>query len=571
MADNVDLEEHDSEGAPLEVPDYSGPDLRALLDVESYPASQYPDTEARGSLASSHSTELASLEDFAEFYRISCLYSRVPIPSIWSFLPNDILCIIVENCDRQTLISWSCTNSLFYNLASNILWRSLQILPQDLDGAHRTCRNSFGMDPRIFEKNKEGMLIPFLTNTPFRSHPLKNVVFPLIAGQKPKLPAQRIKFLSVDFRGERRGQETIFQNRKLIVLAFANSIEQMTQLQRCHFEGRVFPQMMKPLLEKKHTLRELALRWGSEYLRATEQGLGPSLVAFNQILDLRVLAGLRQLRTLTIGRLVPQEARGLAEAVVKLRLEVLVVVSAPPADNNDTNRSLVGTKDDESPLLIFLDCVCQLKPMIKTHAGFWEGGLPPTLRHLRLKDLYRSAKSNKKMTILNAIGNCTELRGLELRTMASTQLKIFFQRAQMPALKHLDVSGCRHFLADNEWTALGLPPDCFADGQVSSCGKIGVFRRFLFRHRHHLIDLRISMPAMPVNISDHHSLFFRKWHLDRLRAMSGPIHERMEPNVQNWLNFQRGEWGQSCSIEGFCYVQNIPRPVTMRRLGDMIS
>ncbi|KAL9030189.1 MAG: hypothetical protein Q9196_001659 [Gyalolechia fulgens] len=567
------MAEYDSEGAPLQVPDSHGPDLRALLDVGSYPPSQYPDTEAPGSVTSSHSTQVASPTDLAEFHRIHCLYSRVPIPSIWSRLPNELLCIIVENCDRQTLISWSCTSAFFYNLASNILWKSLHIIPQDLEGAYTTCRNSSGMDMRRFDSNKEGKLILFLTNTlwSFRSRSLgKNVAFSLGGRQEPKLPAQRVKSLSVDFRGVRRGQNNAVQNENLVLSAFTNSIEQMNQLQRCQYEGLIFPQMMKPLEEKRHTLRDLGLRWESEYLPATEHGLGPTLLAFNQILDLRVLAGLRQLRTLTIGRLVPREARGLAEAVVKLKLAVLIVGSAPPADNDDVNRSLVGTNDDESPLLTFLDCVCQLKPMTKTHAGFWEGGLPPTLRQLRLKDLYRPARSNKKRTILNAIGNCTKLQGLELRTMASIQLKIFFQRAEMPSLKHLVVSGCRHFLADKEWMALGLPPDRFGAGDVLGCGTIAAFPRFLFRHRYRLVDLRISMPAMPISISDHYSLLFRKWHLDRLWAMSGPIHERTEPNVQNWLSFHEGEWAQSCSIEGFCYVQNIPRSVTIRHLRNMI-
>lgn len=62
-------------------------------------------------------------------------------------------------------------------------------------------------------------------------------------------------------------------------------------------------------------------------------------------------------------------------------------------------------------------------------------------------------------------------------------------------------------------TALGLPPDCFAVGDV------GLPTITYFIHRHRCIDLRISMPAMPISMRDHYSLFFSESGILDLREL----------------------------------------------------
>ncbi|KAI4191018.1 MAG: hypothetical protein L6R41_000407 [Letrouitia leprolyta] len=409
------------------------------------------------------------------------------MPEIWCGLPNEILCAIIEQSDRETRLAWSCTNTFFYNFASNLLWRSLHITPKNLEGSWNKVVHKNVFDLQKFDGDKKGMLVPFLSHTSFSLYrQCRKLAHSEDYERAPKLPAQRVKFLSIDFSWDKKDQTREFQNQEVIIHAFGESIGGMSQLQRCHYEGRLFADILEMLLDRKtkSTLRELVLRWKSEYVRCTEH------VIISQIPDFRVLAGLGQLRTLSIGRLAPHEARGLAEAVVTLEaLEALEVSSAPPADDNDSQRNLFGTTRNESPLLIFLSRVCQLRPMTKTYAGMW-GGLPSTLQHLRLKDIYRPVKSKKKRTILDAIGNCKKLRRLELRTMATNQLKIFFRHAELPSLTHLSVSGCRHFLQDNRWMALGLSQDCFAAEASSGSGTIKTFTQFMLRHRYHIIFLR---------------------------------------------------------------------------------
>lgn len=584
-----------AQDSPLPIPDYEGPDLRLLIEdtpintsqhpptqtlhrspfgradegpnlqrlIESLPnSSDFPATQSLGRPPSSRSiggsssyasTAVASPSEKAEFLRSVRLWSRDPMPEIWCRLPNEILCTIIEHSDRQTRIAWSCTNAFFYNFSSNLLWKSLHITPKNLEGVYNDW-----LDPNPFnlcepDSDRERMLAPFLG---YANNPLyfefRKLAHPGIQDSAPKLPAQRVKFLNVDFLGLR-----FQQNREVMHRAFHGSLWQMDQLQRCHYEGRVFPRILEILLEKKDTLRELVLRWRSEYLQFSEG------YPTGQTLDFRILSGLSQLQTLKIGRLSPYETWEFAQAVVTLRLEVLEVSSAPPADNNDTRRNLVGTVNLESPLLRFLGFVNQLKPRTKTHAGSWEGGLPSTLKNLTLRDLYRPAKTKKQRVILDAIANCKMLEQLELRTMATLQLKLFFRFAELPSLKHLHVSGCRHFLPDKAWVALGLRPDCFAAQDPSVYGTMETFPRFLHRHRYQIIDLQVTRPAMSIEKSNRDSLHFGKWDLHRCWKICD---QNMDLNVPNLPFFQRGEFGFSCNNEGYCYVRNIPRPVTMRRL-----
>ncbi|KAL8836097.1 MAG: hypothetical protein Q9170_003045 [Blastenia crenularia] len=507
----------------------------------------------------------------------SSSHDKSPHPAIWSALPQELCCMVVEHCDRETQINWSCTNSYFHNFASNILWKSVRIVANDLEAAGMTSSRSFrSKQPKV--KDKNGKLILFLANQSFRRRSSwKAVKFPLMDGQEAKLPAQWIKYLDIDFR-QRDPSLWMYQDRKVISSAVGRAIKSMTQLQFCTFDGAMHPQTLRHLLQKKD-LQGLFLRRRSEWLRpATEDWAlgGQRVPAFNQILNnLRCLATLPHLRILSIARLVPAEARGLAEAVVSLKLVRLLVSAAPPARDDDGARSLVGSCGDESPLILFLQSVCRLSPVIMLDASLVGGGLPSTLQQLTLRDLYRPTRASNEKLILNTVGSCVQLEGLELRTMASKQLKAFFQHANFPALEMLSVSGCRHFLADKEWIALGLPEEDFELADPVPSGSIGVFRDFLSRHRTKLGNLEISKTAMSIIKSNDCCLgWFPKAKLDRLWSpdqTSSREYDRTDG--RNRSNWYAGGWPDECGsreygfcCDGFCYAIRNPIAISMSYL-----
>lgn len=484
--------------------------------------------------------------------------------------------MVVENCNGPALLSWSCTNRFWHNFASNLLWKSLKIVAQDLDEAHITYTKSFRIDDAKQADPENGSMVLFLANHSFRRFFLANHISrqrsaresagsPLTEIQKAKLPAQRVKNLNIDFQSW-DVNASIYSTRSLISRAVDRSMELMTELQHCKFEGTLHPQTLELFIWKK-TLRNLVLRFDSEYLRARSHDwnyeTGQRIPAFNQILDLRCLVGLPHLLVLKIGRLVPKEARGLAEAVVRLRLELLVVASAPPATENDTNVSLLGTSDDESPLLTFLNRVSELRPNVKTFSGAFEGGLPETLYALGLRDLYRPVRSQKERVILDTIGNCSKLEVLELRTMAGKQLKTFLEYGDLPALRYFSVSSCRHFLTDGEWIDLGLMPSYFDLEDLTGESSIGTFKAFLYRHCSTLTQLRMSLPALSIMTSDEFCLRFIEYHLNRFWGLDKLPRAHNQLNWYNWVKWNDGEWSDRCAIEGYCYAQRIPRSITM--------
>ncbi|KAL9600426.1 MAG: hypothetical protein Q9219_003179 [cf. Caloplaca sp. 3 TL-2023] len=471
-----------------------------------------------------------------------------PDPSIWCKLPQELVTIVAEHSDFKTLVSWSCTDRYFLDIASDLLWRTFTLWTEDLQTTYNY--RDLGLDLRgpieIY-----GYRVLFLANKC-----LRRLGFPKMPSGLPyKLPAQRIKRLEIKFyEFSRKETRTILvQDHGQVGQVVAKSLKLMTQLQHLSFQGPLNQGTFEHILFRNH-LCELVLRKDRLLLHANE--LGPS--PFSQVLDFRRLTALPHLRLLDIWFLFPREAQGLAQAVVNLNLQVLRLETARP--HGDRGPEIVGTWDNESPISMFLSWVCLLRPCGKSNSSSSVGGLPQTLQTLYLNDLDRTVKSKNDRLIIDAVGGCTELQDLVLYTNGSRQLNTFFHEARLPALKMLGISGCRHILEDNQWRKLDLDPEHRESRDLVPRNTMRSFARFLFRHRSHLANVEMILAKIiPPGVYEYTysdaKLWFTATHLDRLWDLHESVtSDRRRQDSWTEHNWYTDTWLDGCGIGSFCYA-----------------
>lgn len=184
--------------------DYAAAGSPALTQESDSDSASDPDEEYPPSFEShSASPEYRSNSEPPLARTFSFLPS--PDPAFWSKLPPEIISMIVENCDRGTIINWSCTCSSFYDIASNVLWRSLSLSAEALYGFTQ-CELRDRQGKYLFKRKNVGSvsvpsksdMIPFLDKKAFRSNKLFRAAFAFPV-PSAKLPGERVRDVS-DFR-----------------------------------------------------------------------------------------------------------------------------------------------------------------------------------------------------------------------------------------------------------------------------------------------------------------------------------------------------------------------------------
>ncbi|KAL8951494.1 MAG: hypothetical protein Q9183_007455, partial [Haloplaca sp. 2 TL-2023] len=237
--------------------------------------------------------------------------------SLWARLPQEILCLVVEYCDHRTQVNWSCTSHLFYEVATNQLWKSITITAEEIItpclGKQSLWRS---LQSRLLRRD-HGAILHFLVNDALRQRSTRRAIgFPDIHGQTAKLPASRIKTLDLDcrFQNDNTVSSGAFDGRRSPESALKRLFSAMPNLQACSTEGFLFPEIMECIIQEN---RLRALRVRSEWQYVSQEFVRrfphPDL-----LLDFSNVALLTQLRSLVIGRLAPVEIRGLAVAVRKI-------------------------------------------------------------------------------------------------------------------------------------------------------------------------------------------------------------------------------------------------------------
>ncbi len=410
----------------------------------------------------------------------------------WFSLPNELVCMVVERSDRETLFNWTYTSKFYYNVAADLIWRSF------------CFRN--GGDRKWYPLDALGPTFPF----------------------QSKSPAQRVRnfeFLSASRRG-------------FAISYITNALGELSNLEHVSLEGDVHPDGFDAFIQNKN-LRCLSMRQRTEFEPVNGNETPESLCSY--IFNFAPLAGIASLADLRVGQLTPAEAPGLAKAIRDLPLVKLTIVAAPPADMDDPRTSYSGTEIDKSPIQTMLEITLESPGEIK-------GTLPPTLRDITLRDRFRPFQSTNKDLLLDVF-RPVDVSKLELLVMAPKQLVHLFHHARFHNLTSFTVNCCRHFLPDTAWTALGLDIDKGAPIDPPDIPIYGSFLDFLSRHQQSLEDLTMR----PGLLRPDYTLRFKKGDLKRLgdldrtiRTFATPAATLIGYNHKQWV-WETYEWTRGCS------------------------
>ncbi|KAL8871358.1 MAG: hypothetical protein Q9174_002788 [Haloplaca sp. 1 TL-2023] len=416
-------------------------------------------------------------------------------PSTWAKLPCDILYLIAETCDRQTLINWSCTNQVFYDFASNILWEKITITTEQI---LEYCK-SHESDWSLVDGSHTGpdsRLAVFLGMNCFRYSNRHYPGFPTILGEEAKLPTQRALKLRLHYTDHPNFKYIIDSSRlKSVNKAFSEIIASMPNLRFCALDGPFQAEILEPLTFVLKNLRELRLRHGAEFVHHSIPSLTfdnpDEILECDQTLPLQRLSYRTHLTRLQLMRLAPREAESLATAVSKLpHLTHLWINAAPAATEDDPRKSFAGALKDDSPIYGFLSALWRDRLSSKTSKV---SPLPVTLTYLDLRDLYRAFPSDNKYLIYDCVSPLVHLKLLSLNFETTTPLSHFFQHATLPNLRRLQVSACRHVFSIQDWERLGIDTkDPVAKPEHHRNDPV-YLKDFLLRHHKVLNALTMSM------------------------------------------------------------------------------
>ncbi|KAL8992877.1 MAG: hypothetical protein Q9169_006773 [Polycauliona sp. 2 TL-2023] len=457
-------------------------------------------------------------------------------PAIWHHLPVELLYATVEHCDRETLMSWSCTSKAFHELSSNVLWETIKINTDNL------CRRR---------------------NRPH--HP-----FPSIRYRCAKQPWQRVKEIQFDLDDQSLVEESVMRG---IFERMAHAmLETMPGIRRCHVEGPVFDQFWKHVTEIA-SLRFLKMRTQDDYI---ELFGGEEVEDFeqdgkewarSQTLDLQRLLALHNLTKLSIGRLTTKEAPGLAEAISKLpNLSSVSISAGASADNDNDVRSIFAGTHGESPIFEFLASLWKIISQRAAVTGSFSGCIPlaQSLKRLKLSDKFRigQRRSDHDHLLLDTVQQFQSLMDLDLVILRPKALQPFLSLAKLPALEHFSIAGCRHFFSVNTWARMGVHLS-ETEPHISS-SMAPSFEGFLGRHRKTLSSVTLNRGSWLSQLHPDRDLNFSRKDMECLLDPSVPFREVKH---KNW---EDGRWDTCGGYEGkTCIENNETQRLTLGLLEDL--
>ncbi|KAL8664287.1 MAG: hypothetical protein Q9168_007939 [Polycauliona sp. 1 TL-2023] len=429
-------------------------------------------------------------------------------PAIWQEFPTELLYHVIERCDRETLINWSCTNEVFYDFSSNLLWEAFQINGRDL---------ADGLVARDIVSSR-------------RLH--KGL--PLIQQKPAKKPLSRVQSMRFGF-DDRLLEDPDY--RDMCAQRVQILLNMMPELRRCRVEGVVYDEAWNHITDVVF-LRSLHIRTQNEYVEFGGRSGGYEW-AQSQVLDLRRIAMLSHLTNLSIGRLATKEAQGLAEAVGKLPcLSSLSISAVAFADKTDRVRSIFAGMEGESPIFELLAALWK----IMKEAGPYGPCIPLTrsLKHLRLSDMFRTGQRqvDHDHLLIDTIQQYQNLSSLDLNIVRPKVLQSFFCLARLPALEHFSVAGCHHLVCEEDWARMGA--DISEVTRQTSTSTASTFKDFLRRHKKTLSSVTLNSAFWPSQRHPDSNLIFSSKDLDCLLGPKAP------PTKVIRLNWLMGHW-YSCS------------------------
>ncbi|KAL8855987.1 MAG: hypothetical protein Q9178_007357 [Gyalolechia marmorata] len=455
-------------------------------------------------------------------------------PTMWSKTPLEVLCTVVKNCDRQALISWSCTSEFFYDFASNLLWETLRI---DTRNATFFEDHAYSLLSTKEVHREDQLIFHFLANNAFRQRPTRQTCgFPLINDQIAKLPSSRVKDLIFDFKRFNPLVRPVAHGRR--VAEFVQSILRlMPALQSCYFDGIISTGIWNGFMEARN-LRRVDIQ------RPVER-------TCRQIPDMQQLANLVHLEILSIGYVTPGEAQGLAQAIVSLRLSELSVWAHPPALDAADIQLESAAVHRRSPLVILLQT-------LSLYAGDLSATpISRTLKKLKLKDPYRFWNQGWELNdglLVDTLQHLQNLTHLNICIMHPNTLERFFLQAELSSLESFAISGCRHFLGDDDWAHLGI---YIPEIERAPTERNLSFEAFLGRHSKTLSSVAIYQPHFSFTSYQMTMLSFDRVRLDRFwKSKSGlTLEPAMIINGQSW---RAGQW-TVCGGEENCHILKTKR------------
>ncbi|KAL8664286.1 MAG: hypothetical protein Q9168_007938 [Polycauliona sp. 1 TL-2023] len=419
---------------------------------------------------------------------------------LWTELPREIVCLVVERSDHTTLCNWSCTGRLYYRIAADIIWERFRIEGD----THNTTRYRIKA------------LLSKLRDT--------------------KSPAHRVKEL--DFLDVSDAWD--FKQRRKAIRRMIDALKLCPNLVRILLEGDVHPDAFGALVQNKQ-IQSLVLRPWADALPLDPDS--PADPCYSYTLNFAPLAGIASLRLLVIGRLTPREAPALATALRNMKLIKLVVYAAPAADSEDPRQSYAGTDLDESPIEIMLGKVL-------VDRGNSHGHLPLSLQHIILGDVHRSFKTDKEDLLLKTVGP-VNVSKLELLIIATKQLVHLFEHTKFPNLTAFTLNGCRHLLPDTTWATLGLDIDQNVPVDPPEIPISTSFLGFLANHQRSLEMLTIN-PAMHDSRPDEKekdSLSFTQHDLAGLKQLDRQIKAPYCKDSATCKTHNQTAWDAQCWID----------------------
>lgn len=480
-------------------------------------------------------------------------------PSIWRNLPLEVLCNVIDNCDKPTLVSWSCTSQSFYTFASNKLWETLSIGPEDIVSFYGRSRplSKFERQHQL-KLCRSNHMVEFLTGNAFRQRSTRSTVgFPPIGDQTPELPTSRARVLRFDLNGHYpNSADCLSCFEEFITGLMKKLLPLLPRLRAYHFEGNLRRETWSLLMKVRH-MRSLTIRTEADYVlpcwgvERTTRGW-----ASDQVLDMQQLTGLTHLTSLSIGRLSPKEAEGLAHAVVNLKLSTLSIRASPPARTTRDPYSKFAGDCSHSPIFLFLRTVMQASSLLASRGT--TAPLSHSLSTVFLEDLFRQENYQGP-----SINNDILIHTLQLWQLTDLDICVthphiqqsFFFHAEFPALKHFTTAGCRHLFCDEDWSRLGIHiPETEHNKEEAVYSSLVSFKPFLMRHRRTISSMTIYHTCFTPPFYCGNELRFGRAQLDGFwDSTPGSILESAVINAGRW---QRGHWMVCCDAGTYCCARN---------------
>ena len=305
-----------------------------------------------------------------------------------------------------------------YPIASCEIWGSLRLRSSEITAyvaivaGQRTPNNANGIVHFLLESsyrhrgNWDHVLARNATLKAFvhRPHGVEKYEDPmqLIA----TLPISRVKDLEIDNQGfdDQHPRCRLF-NMTHVLRAL---LQRVMKLRSFYYLGPLSPRALESIVQVT-SLRALHVRTGNDVLKVPRgRSRIPPMPWEDVAIDWEVLANLKGLQELEIGRLISGEGPSVAAGVAALNLRRLHLSCWGWESENSPPNPSMRQNSHTSALVLFLDTLTTLDlrgdPSLR--------GLPSTLEHLMLVDKYHTLIPSLHQLIATAILPCNNLKTL---------------------------------------------------------------------------------------------------------------------------------------------------------------